>query len=121
MNLNYEGLEFNELSALKEFVVHLPTKIAPIVEDHLGNLQNSSVADQIDTLKKLIKCLRTEVPTSFDEYIGYVAFTAAIALIKNPQLGMDKRSLVLHLFDSRVYTDDWNDDLIKVSSISLFD
>lgn len=120
MNLDYEGLEFHELSALNEFVVHLPTKISPIVEEHLINLQNASVAGQINTLKKLIECLRTEVPDSFDEYIGYAAFTAAISLIKNPKLEMDKRLLVLHSFGSRVATDHWNDDLIKVCSI-LFD
>lgn len=111
------GLEINQFSVLiNEFVAHLPLNISSTIDGHLRNLQNSSAAGQIDVVKKLIACLRTKTPDSFDEYIGYVAFTAAIALIKNLQIAMDKCALVSLVFDS-VCVDQWDQDLVKVSFI----
>lgn len=115
MSLNYVGLEISELSVLNRFVVHLPSNISTAIDGHLKDLQSSPAAGQIDIVKKLIECLRTWIPGSFDEHIGCVAFATAISLIKNQRLLLDKYALISHTFESRTYFDHWSSDLIKVS------
>lgn len=118
MSFNYVGLEIGELSVLNRYVVHLPSNISTAIEEHLKDLQNSPAAAQIDTVKKLIDCLRSGTPGSFDEHIGYVAFATAISLIKNQRLLLDKYALISHTFESRTCFDHWSSDLIKVSQKS---
>lgn len=118
MNLDYTGLEISDLSVLEEFLERLPSNISSTIGRHLEELRNSDTAAQIAALRKLINCLRTQKPKSFDEYIGYVAFTSAITLIKIQHLRIEQNALISHLFDSSVYTDHLDDDLAKVSILS---
>lgn len=119
MDFNFVGREINELSLLNEYVRHLPSKIAPIVAGHLAKLQNASDVDQIVAIKSVIDCLRAHAATTFDEFIGYVAFTVAISLIKHPKLLQDKIALISHSFGYSVCINHWNKDLVKVNNIII--
>lgn len=117
MDLNYVGLQISELTKLQEFVACLPSDIAPTIDRQLQNLESAAVSDQIDAVQKAIVTLRTRTPKTFGEFIGYVALTAAISLIKERTLLMDKCALMSHLYDSDVYIDQWKDDLTKVNQM----
>lgn len=115
MEQGYAGIEKGQLSACKAHLKQLTRGIAGDIESWL-NLVVESDDDCTckEPLLKIIDSLRTNLPTNFNEYVGHMAFTAAIALFKHESIITAKTSLFSRFLGKDV--DNWAADSSKVSS-----
>lgn len=113
MEQGYAGVAKGQLAACRAYLKQLKRGIGDDIESWL-NLVVESGDDGACTepLQKIIDSLQKNLPTTFNEYIGHMAFTVAIALFKHESIITAKTSLFSRFLGMNV--DNWAADSSKV-------